>query len=368
MNKFQKNRYSNTSSWSVLLLTLAITVLPVVSVSTPASALANKKKSTDIESTTVSYEPKAFAEYNPITVMDILRRIPNASSVLSQLNRRGGGRGFGSGGVPILINGKRVSGKSNGVAGSLARIMAKQVERIDLIRGTSSGLDIRSDGLVINIILLEGENKSQTSWVLEYEATEGAPSNVEGTLTHSGAHKGLEYNFTLDKPAYRMLETKDSSSYDADGNLFEDEHVTYLNRADFFKATTNLKYEMSNGDTLHLNGLYNTGDSVGVEDKAYTDIDLVGVSSYRKSVIQDVLGDRTDWEVGGDYIGDIGSLGRLKVLFIASQNHGQSDKDRTELTDVGSRLLSQEHNDSMVHHRRTTCQSSSVLAGKTFNA
>ena len=73
----------------------------------------------------------------------MLSRIPGIDLAL----RGGRGRGLGSGAGEILINGQRITGKSNGGRSALARISADQVEHIEIIRGTSTELDVegRSD-------------------------------------------------------------------------------------------------------------------------------------------------------------------------------------------------------------------------------
>ena len=70
---------------------------------------------------------------------------------------RGGrsGRGLGSGAGEILINGQRITGKNNGGRSALARISADQVEHIEIIRGTSTELNIRGGGQIVNVVLLD---------------------------------------------------------------------------------------------------------------------------------------------------------------------------------------------------------------------
>ena len=55
-----------------------------------------------------------------------------------QLDDGGGLRGFGSAAGNILINDSRPSAKQDLLSAILARIPASYVERINLIRGTSS--------------------------------------------------------------------------------------------------------------------------------------------------------------------------------------------------------------------------------------
>jgi hypothetical protein len=73
-------------------------------------------------------------QYNVVTASDQLERIPGLQGLLAGAG--GGGndqRGFGNSGDQILINGKRLSGKSNDIGSTLQRIQARQVVRIEVL-------------------------------------------------------------------------------------------------------------------------------------------------------------------------------------------------------------------------------------------
>ena len=102
---------------------------------------------------TVVYQAEFFAQYSPVSVNDIIDRIPGISLALNAGAPSGGGgntnnqnnsRGLGAG-AQILINGKRLAGKDNEARSQLNRIAASQVRHIEIIRGTSGDLDVRSD-------------------------------------------------------------------------------------------------------------------------------------------------------------------------------------------------------------------------------
>ncbi|MDG1858872.1 MAG: Plug domain-containing protein, partial [Emcibacteraceae bacterium] len=105
----------------------------------------------------VTYERVEFDKYSPTTLLDILERIPGIQDVIDQGNdgRRNNQRGFGSAGEQILINGKRLSAKTTSIRDILARTSASEVERVELIRGAADGLDVQTEGLLINVILSE---------------------------------------------------------------------------------------------------------------------------------------------------------------------------------------------------------------------
>jgi outer membrane receptor for ferrienterochelin and colicins len=118
------------------------------------------------EDTTIVYPADYFTEYAPITAKDMVDRIPGAGNASGGGgggpgggggNPGAGGRGLGGGGGDnqVLINGKRTAGKNNDTNAMLTRINASQVDRIELIRGTSGALDVRGGAQVINVILLK---------------------------------------------------------------------------------------------------------------------------------------------------------------------------------------------------------------------
>src|SRR5699024_7598343 len=81
----------------------------------------------------VIYTAEYFSQYNVITASDQLDRVPGLQDILGG-GGDGGQRGFGSSGDQVLINGNRISGKSNDVDSVLDRIQARQVVQVEVIR------------------------------------------------------------------------------------------------------------------------------------------------------------------------------------------------------------------------------------------
>ncbi len=168
---------------------------------TPLSALcismfsAHALSQSSNDDSTVTYPSAYFAEYVPITVNDMLNRIPGINLVL---NNGGAGsnsssdRGLGSS-AQILIDGKRLAGKANEATSQLDRIAANEVDYIEIIRGSSSDLDVQNSGQLVNIVLLESQSRSTLS--TEANATRFADGTVEpgGSLAWSGQSGNLTY-------------------------------------------------------------------------------------------------------------------------------------------------------------------------------
>ena len=90
-----------------------------VSDQAPADAAAK-------QSSNVSYCESFFAQYpNATTVLDIVNRIPAGQRIIQSANS--GARGFATNDDRILINGKRLTGKTNDSEAALERITIDQV-------------------------------------------------------------------------------------------------------------------------------------------------------------------------------------------------------------------------------------------------
>jgi outer membrane receptor protein involved in Fe transport len=83
------------------------------------------------EAAVAVYPADFFAAYRPITLLDMLDRIPGVSLAFRQAEER---RGLRTSTDQVLINGKQISAKDNNSLTVLRRISAAQVERIEVLR------------------------------------------------------------------------------------------------------------------------------------------------------------------------------------------------------------------------------------------
>jgi len=186
------------------------------------------------ENNKIVYDQIYFQKFNITNAADAIKRIPgveNLSSGNSSANYEPGGnnkkRGFGSSGTQILINGERQSSKSNNIIKTLERINAESLIKIEVIRGSEAGLDVRSDGVIINIIVDGSSSKGSGTWSSALGFLTSGDSNWRGTgswatkikktdvvlgLERIGDLNSRKYNeFTVDKTQsllyYRLRET-----------------------------------------------------------------------------------------------------------------------------------------------------------------
>lgn len=96
----------------------------------------------------ITYEAEFFSRYAPITALDMVNNIPGFALDDGDSDSRG----FGGAAGNVVINGARVSAKSETPSSLLGRIPASDIERVIVIRGQVAGLDLRGQTVVANVI------------------------------------------------------------------------------------------------------------------------------------------------------------------------------------------------------------------------
>ncbi len=104
------------------------------------------------------FEPAYFAQFSPVTAQDMVRQLPgffidNGDSV----------RGFGATAGNVLIDGQRPTSKT-AVSDELARIPARDIERIELIRASAAGnIDVRGYTELANVVLKPSQQVKEST-------------------------------------------------------------------------------------------------------------------------------------------------------------------------------------------------------------
>jgi outer membrane receptor for ferrienterochelin and colicins len=289
---------------------------------------------------TVIYESSYFAQYNAVSLTDMIRNIPGGETIL----RRGGGqrgnnnRGFGAAAAQVLINGRRMSGKINNMSTALARIQATQVERIELIRGNAEGLDIRNEGIIYNVILQEGTENSFSS-LLEVGVTDiDGMSTEPGILGSYNANRGpLEFGLSYQYETRPRLNLVDEDVLNADRTPREFRSLFDAQTRAKHIFTGTVGYEFENGAILQLNGLYSDNENLHDRHEDQFLIAADGVRTLNAIETGDIDSLNQEFEFGGDFEFDIGDLGRLKTMFVANR----TENDDEIIQDItGSKLIS----------------------------
>ena len=124
-------------SGSLLVLSAALAGAAAAQTPVPAPADPN----------VTPYTPDFFAEFRPVTALDMIGRIPGF-----QFDGGSSARGFAGTEGNVLIDGERPPTRSDALSTVLSRIPASQVLRIDIVRAGSGGVDMQGKAVVANVI------------------------------------------------------------------------------------------------------------------------------------------------------------------------------------------------------------------------
>jgi len=279
---------------------------------------------------TVTYPAAYFAEFEPVSVNDMLNQIPGIGLALdpnaggSRLNNSAD-RGLGAS-SQILIDGKRLAGKANEASEQLSRIAAEQVDYIEIIRGTSSELDVRSSGQIVNIVLRESASRSSLAAELAMVHFHDGAMKPEGLLAYSGQRGALDYRLSAGvKTGYEALESFELSLHPGldynDAIVFEREReqTTYT-------LNSNFTYQLSAADRLALNMLYNESNPPAQLLRSTTNFNRSPpVISYER---EDLPATSDNWEIGGDYEHGFAGGAKFKALFIVNEKNDETTRER----------------------------------------
>lgn len=290
------------------------------------------------------YDAAYFAPFSVFTAEDMLNRVPGIQELLTdaeaavtaQTSNAAARRGFGSSGDQILINGRRLSGKANNIFSALQRIQANQVLRIEVIRGSVPDLDVRSDGILVNVVLLDTLVAGSGTWegsLSRYTSDSIRPGTK---LSYSADVGSLTYILGLTATPRFDFRNRVDLQNRPDGVLFQRQVEHQRIDANDITVTGGLTYAFINGDRANLNGRF---ADQGQDEFDYSD--RTAVAGPQETYLGSFVTRRDlvfrSWEVGGDYEHTSTGGGVLKGLFVVS-NSTQHDERAFDIELAGRPL------------------------------
>jgi outer membrane receptor for ferrienterochelin and colicins len=278
---------------------------------------------------TVTYPAEYFAQFNPYSVNDMLQRIPGISLARSgsRSQSRGGGRGLGAGGEQVLINGRRIAGKSNEGDSQLSRIPASEVRYIEIIRGTSGELDVRGGTQVINVVLNEALSNVSFAYEVNMDRALDGTLVPGGRISATGQYAALNYFLSAEREPRYDFRDGFESALDRFGDLSETVNRDETTDGWPISLTANFGYEFSPTDTANLNFSW-TGNDVEY------DTDRI-ITRYQSDAVASRIFERdtqpsesTGFEVGGDYMHVFDNGSRWKTIAIVNEKENEFERSR----------------------------------------
>ncbi len=329
---FMSRKSAPNQLFFLISIICAVLVSPLSAAQEPSSSSSDS---------TITYPAEYFDQYEPFSVNDMLDRIPGINVARGGGGGGGGGdggpgsssgagrRGLGLGGDQILINGRRTTGKENEGNSQLSRIPANQVQYIEIIRGTSGDLDVRGGNQVINIVLLEAENRSSIAYEINADHLHDGELKPGGQISLTGQRGKLDYLMSAEtEPRWENRKGFESSVL-ADGTLNDNVSRLSITDSQPLIFTSNLGYQFGDNDIAHFNAQYEDRDAPSIENR--TIFDFLSTPKTDSLEFDDTDSSSEFWEIGGDYEHTFSNGARWKTLLIVNDKEEDSERERFQI-------------------------------------
>jgi hypothetical protein len=271
----------------------------------------------------VVYMPASFTQFAPRTALDMLQNVPGFS-----IDGGGGGnnrgRGLGQASGNVLINGTRLTSKSEGVTDQLQRIPASQVIRIEI--GESSNFDVPGlSGRIANVVVeSSGGTNLQFEWRPQLAAEYSKARWMEGIISLSGTSGRLEYTVAAEgRPFYGGSGGPNIFTF-GDGRQ-EERFAVNITQGDDTRYSSSLRYNFPGGMVANLSGSLLLRRFRGLDDEQVVEPGLppaLEAIRFRNKGY--------DYDIGGDVTFGLGP-GQLKLIGLERysnvNNRSQSNYD-----------------------------------------
>ena len=293
----------------------------------PESPTETAPEPASVDDLSVVYEAAYFDQFQPVSVNDMVSRIPGIGLALGG-GGGGGGRGLGGGAGEILINGQRITGKSNEGRSQLSRISADDVDYIEIIRGTSEEIDVRGGGQVVNIVLRAAQSRSSIAAEISTDRMQDSKLAPGARLSYSGQNGNLNYLVHIQSDPNSVNQVIRESSFDPEGVATERRLEESTRDQTNYETSVNLGYQFEKS-MVQLNALYG-------QTAPPTDITrgIIGLAEDNPSVNLEReanQGRRDNWELGGDYEYSFDNRSKFRFLFIVNDRDFDFTRERFQV-------------------------------------
>ena len=273
-----------------------------------------------------TFEPAYFSQFAPRNALDMVTRIPGFT--ISGGNNQGQ-RGLGQATQNVIVNGERLSSKSDSVEDQLRRIPAVDIIRIEMVDGNT--LDIPGlTGLVANVIYKSNGASGQFRWTTGFRPHNTEAQLYGGEISLTGSNGKLDYTVALSNPNERFGADGPITITDADGQLIEKQYSVFSGKSDEPKLATTFAYDFGGGVQANLNLNY-------AEDFYYRNEPEIGTPVVGPIRTREVRTheDGPQYEIGGDIQFPFGP-GTLKLIGLERYERDNFTQTLVDSFDDGS--------------------------------
>jgi len=269
-----------------------------------APAAASPAGTAAAGTTRSTFSPDDFARFAPRSALDMAQQVPGFA-----IREGDGARGLGQADTNVLVNGRRISGKSNGPVEALGRIPVEDVVRLELVDGAS--LEIGGlTGQVLNVVTRSsGRIAGQFRYSPQVRSF-GTPARLlNGAVALAGGGAKTDWTLALDNDSQRRGNQGLEEVFDGTGALIalRDEKANF--DSDRIGLSGSFTRIADNANVLNLTGQ--------VQGYIFREREVSGQFAPGQAVESTRELRRTEdefnFELGADYQFALGP-GRLKLI------------------------------------------------------
>lgn len=261
------------------------------------------------------YKAEFFTRFSPRTALEMLGQVPGFA-----IRDDGGQRGLGQATTNVLVNGQRLTSKSEDTFTQLGRIAAKSVVRIELVDAAT--LDVPGlTGQVANVIVKADGLSGNFAYRFEARPhfTDPLYNRFEASLT--GKTGRLEYTVGLSNLSSRGGAGGETLIQRPDGSLIERRDDVVLSFFDQPKLSLAAKIDAGNGTLINLNGSYrHYWFRFKLDDERTVPGGVDRTRRYREKE------SGGNYELGGDLAFKLAG-GQLKLIGLTRGNNGPASSE-----------------------------------------
>jgi hypothetical protein len=263
---------------------------------------------------TRTFTPADFARFAPRTALDMLQRVPGFS-IQQAVQERGLGQATGN----VLLNGQRISNKSDDVLTQLGRVPASNVVRIEIADAATLGISGLS-GQVANIIVRAADTLSgQFSYSPEFRTNFTDPVLTRFSVSVSGKRGPIQYTLGLENQTGGGGAGGPTLIFNADGSLRESRRDVFTAVFNQPRASARFVVDGPGSSIGNLNMIYREFWLDFIENGVRT---RPGRLPFNRDASTFDKGH--NYEIGGDFEFALGD-GRMKLIGLQRSSHSVLD-------------------------------------------
>lgn len=260
-----------------------------------------------------TYTPEDFARFSPRNALEMLRQVPGFV-----IREQGQERGLGEASGNVLLNGQRISGKSNDVIAELSRVPAQNVIRIEIVDGATLEIPGLS-GQVANVITRATGISGQFSWSPEFRARYARPLWTRFEASVTGTEGPVEWTVGLDNQTGRGGAGGPTFIFAPDATPIEFREEVFWARSEQPRISTRLVLDGPGSSVGNLNLSFRR-NFFDLEESG----PRIGPGLVDRFRIVTVDEEGYSYEIGGDFDFGFGP-GRLKLIGLNRASHTEPD-------------------------------------------